>query len=115
MEALYRVVLTPKAEAMLTGITDRRIQRIIFDKMKSLSQDPDKQGKPLLGELAGFRSVRAAGERYRIIYRIEAGRKLVIIMAVGIRREKSKSDIYELAKKLIRLKLLSPTTGSEEH
>ena len=110
MEAPNRVVLTPKAEAMLTEITDRRIQRIIFDKMKSLSQDPDKQGKSLLGELAGFRSVRAAGERYRIIYRIEAGRRLVVIMAVGIRREKSKSDIYELTKKLIRLKLLNPTT-----
>ncbi|MBZ5537093.1 MAG: hypothetical protein LAO31_14155 [Acidobacteriia bacterium] len=67
--------------------------------------DPEKQGKPLVEELAGYRSLRAVGQRYRIIYRVD--RSLVI--AVGIRKAGSQRDIYSLAKKLIRLRLVEPS------
>jgi len=60
-----------------------------------------------LGELAGFRSIRAVGQRYRIIYQIRGNDIVVVIVAVGIRRDGAKDDIYNLAKKLFRLRLLS--------
>jgi len=71
-----------------------------------LEQDPEKKGKPLIGELSGFRSLRVAGQRYRIIYRIEKEKIMVSIVALGIRKEGNKKDIYTLAKKLIKLRLI---------
>ena len=37
---------------MLAGTTDRRIRQIIQDRIDALANEPDKQGKPLAGELA---------------------------------------------------------------
>ena len=80
--------------------------RKIFERANELSEEPELQGKPLLNELAGYRSVRAVGQRYRIIYKIENKKIIVYVVALGIRKEESKKDIYELAKKLIRAGLL---------
>ena len=91
---------------MLEAIQDRRIREKIRDRIDGLAEEPEKQGKPLTGELAGFRSLRAVGQRYRIIYRIEEGKVLVLVMAMGIRKEGSGKDIYALARKLLRLRLL---------
>ena len=74
--------------------------------MDQLAESPEQQGKPLVGELAGFRSVRAVGQRYRIVYRVERREVVVVIAAVGRRKARGKNDIYELAKKLLRLGLL---------
>ena len=60
----------------------------------------------MLGELSSFRSIRAVGQRYRIIYQMRGSEIIVVIVAVGIRRDGGKDDIYNLAKKLIRLGLL---------
>ena len=59
-----------------------------------------------MGELAGFRSVHAVGQRYRIVYRVERREVVVVIVAVGRRKARDRNDIYELAKKLLRLGLL---------
>ncbi len=91
---------------MLEAIQDRRIREKIRDRIDGLAEEPEKQGKPLTGELTGSRSLRAVGQRYRIIYRIEEGKVLVLVMAVGIRKEGSGKDIYALARKLLRLRLL---------
>ena len=64
------------------------------------------QGKPLIGELDGYYSVRAVGQRYRITYTIEQAQVTVMIVALGIRKDGSKQDVYTLAKKLLRLGLL---------
>jgi mRNA interferase RelE/StbE len=71
-----------------------------------LAESPAQQGKPLVGELVGFRSVRAVGQRYRIVYRVERREVVVVIVVVRRRKASDKSDIYELAKKLLRLGLL---------
>lgn len=98
--------MTPHARVMLEAIQDRRIREKIRDRIDGLAEEPEKQGKPLTGELTGSRSLRAVGQRYRIIYRIEEGKVLVLVMAVGIRKEGSGKDIYVLARKLLRLRLL---------
>jgi mRNA interferase RelE/StbE len=64
------------------------------------------QGKPLLGELDGFYSIRAVGQRYRIIYTIEQNQVTVTVVALAIRKDGSKQDVYTLAKKLLKLGLI---------
>ena len=102
----YRIVITPTAIRLLTDLPDRRSQQAIRDRIDGLAHDPEKQGKPLGGELAGYRSLRVVGQRYRIIYRVERQRVLVAVVALGLRKEGDKKDVYELAKKLVRLGLI---------
>jgi mRNA interferase RelE/StbE len=55
--------------------------------------------------------VRTAGQRYRILYRVEAKTVIVLVVAVGIRKDGDKKDIYALAQKMIRLGLIEPTAN----
>jgi mRNA interferase RelE/StbE len=91
---------------MLEAIQDRRIQAKLYSRAEGLSEEPGKQGKPLTEDLAGYRSLLAVGQRYRILYRIEEKKALVLIVALGIRKEGSKRDVYVLARKLLRLRLV---------
>jgi mRNA interferase RelE/StbE len=93
---------------MLDAVADRRVRELIRDRINGLAKEPDKQGTPLLKELAGYRSLRAAGQRYRIVYRVDRDKIIVLGVGVGIRKEGDTQDIYALAKKLIRLGLLEP-------
>ncbi|HAS55518.1 MAG: plasmid stabilization protein [Nitrospirae bacterium GWC2_57_13] len=104
----YKIVMAPTALKLLKEITDRRVRDLIVKRIDDLKEDPEKQGKPLLGELSGYRSLKAAGQRYRIIYQAVKDKVLIYIVAIGIRKEGSASDIYTLAKKLIRLHLVDP-------
>jgi len=96
----WKILLTPTAFKLLADISDRRIREKIGQVIDRLADDPEKQGKALLGELAGFRSIRAVGQRNRIIYQIRGNEIVVVIVAVGIRRDGARDDIYNLAKKL---------------
>lgn len=102
----WKILLTPTALKLLRDISDRRIREKIGAVIDRLAEDPEKQGKALLGELSGFRSIRAVGQRYRIIYQVRGNEIVVVIVAIGIRRDGARDDIYNLAKKLIRLGLL---------
>ena len=108
MTVVYRVRLTPTAKEMLEAIGDRRVQEKIRDRIDALAREPEKQGKPLIGELAGYRSLRAVGQRYRIIYRVRRSDVEVLVLALGMRKEGDRRDIYALARKLLRLRLLAP-------
>lgn len=48
------------------------------------------------------------GQHYRIIYKVKQDTVVVFVVAVGIRRDGDRNDIYSLAKKLFRLNLLEP-------
>jgi mRNA interferase RelE/StbE len=102
----WMIRLTLPARKQLAAISDKHIRVSISKRINGLENDPEKQGKPLTDELAGYRSIRSVGQRYRIIYKIEAERVMVVVVTVGIRKEKDKKDAYELAKKLARLGLL---------
>lgn len=101
----YKVIIQPVALEMLRCIADRRIRGKVFQRIEELAQEPEKRGKPLTDELLGYWSLRAAAQRYRIIYRIENQRVEVIVIAVGLRRAGDRTDAYEIAKKLVRLHL----------
>jgi len=107
---IWKIIFTPTAEAMLAAIKDRRIQTQIVSRIERLTTAPETQGKPLAGELADCFSIRAVKERYRVIYRLIAQTVVVQIIAVGIRKEGDRNDIYRLAQKLAaRGMLLSDT------
>ena len=101
----YRILITHTCLRQIEKIPDRAIQRTILDRIKELSDEPDKQGKRLVKDLSGFLSVHAAG-RYRIIYKIDKRTVIVYVLAAGIRKEGDKKDIYKIAKKLLDAGLL---------
>lgn len=105
----YAIRITPTALEMIRAVRDRRVNDLIQKRIDQLAKDPDKQGKELHGELWGYRCVRAVGQRYRILYRVEGRAVIVLVVAIGIRKEGSRKDIYELAQKMIRLGLIEPT------
>ena len=96
----WKVFLTREAEEMLLAIRDRRVRKLLHSRAMKLQNSPEQQGKPLVRELAGFRSVRAVGQRYRIIYEIDGGRQEVWVVTLGIRKEGNRGDVYEIASKL---------------
>lgn len=104
----YEVFWTQTALELAASISDRRIRQQLFDTSKWLEADPEKRGKPLREGLMGFRSLRVIGQRYRLIYSIDPEARVVHVVAAGLRREGSRDDVYELAKKLVRLGLARP-------
>ncbi len=102
----FRILVTPSAIDMLKAVTDRRIQEKLRDSIDRLAEEPEKQGKALTGDLSGYRSLRSVGQRYRIIYQVHRETVTVEVLALGIRKEGSKRDIYTIAKRLLRLRSL---------
>lgn len=98
---MYEIQITPLALEMLTAIKDRREQEKLSDRIEKLKSEPEKQGKALVDALAGLRSIRAVGQRYRIIYKIEPAKVLVIVVGVGRRKDGDKRDIYTVLERLI--------------
>lgn len=90
-DSRYRVFLTREARRNIEKL-DPSIRKTIRKAIESLTIHPLK-GKPLTYDLAGLNSLRTAD--YRIIYRIREMQLIIIVVAVGHRRE-----IYK------RLKLL---------
>jgi mRNA interferase RelE/StbE len=105
----WTIQLTQTASDALAVITDTRTQQSIARRINKLAEDPELQGKALLGPLTGYRSVRAAGQRYRIIYKLDGAQIIVYVVYLGIRREGDKHDVYALAQKLVKLGLLDST------
>ena len=102
----WQIIILPVAEKLLAEIRDRRVRESIARRIDRLEYEPDKQGKPMRDELIGFRSIRAVGQRYRIIYKVDGETVTVLVVALGIRKEGDKKEVYELVKRLMRLGLL---------
>jgi mRNA interferase RelE/StbE len=95
----FVVIVNSDAEADLDAITDTRTYEVISRKIRGLEQEPDKQGKPLGKDLTDYRVVRAAGQRYRVIYQVATLEGVVTVVVVGIRKEGDKRDAYRVASK----------------
>ncbi|MDP3880291.1 MAG: type II toxin-antitoxin system RelE/ParE family toxin [Dehalococcoidales bacterium] len=102
----YRIEITPTALEALEAITDRRTRGAVVRRIDTLTEEPGKLGKPLRGWLAGFMSIRAAGQRYRVVYRIDDEEKRAIVYMVDIRKEGSRRDVYALAERLVQRGLI---------
>lgn len=51
---------------MVSEISDRKAQKSIKKAIGKLATDADKQGKPLVGPLRGYRSLRAYHQQSRL-------------------------------------------------
>jgi mRNA interferase RelE/StbE len=103
----WRVEIAKTALEQLQKITDLRVRKKLFERIEQLEHNPEDQGKPLRNELSGLLSVRAIGQRYRIIYKVVNQQVIVVVVAVGIRREGDRSDIYRIAERLLRSGLMT--------
>jgi len=97
----YSIVLTVIAKEMLNEISDARVKKKISERIDQLTDSPDLQGKPLKGTFASYRSVRAVGQRYRIVYKVEKEKVIVYVVGIGIRKEGNRDDIYHRLIKLL--------------
>ena len=86
---MYTIKLTQIAAEFITKL-DGKSQQQIMEKIEVLKEYPLKVGKPLKGNLQDYRSIRAVGQRYRIIYQVKETEVEVIVVAVGIRRDGDK-------------------------
>jgi mRNA interferase RelE/StbE len=98
----YQIQITELALAQLGQISDARVQRKLLERIEGLQFDPEQQGKALTNELAGHRSIRAVGQRYRIIYQVKRDLIVVNVVAVGLRNEGSRSDIYAMLERAVQ-------------
>ena len=97
----FEIQLTPLALEMLANIKDKRHQKTLSSRIDKLKIEPEKQGKPLTGQLINYRSLRAVGQRYRIVYQVENDKVVVLVVGIGLRKEGNKEDIYNLLQKLL--------------
>ena len=87
-------------------IEDIRERALLAKRIGELREDPDQQGKALSGELRGYRSIRAVGQRYRVIYALDDDTVRVLVCHMGLRQAGDENDVYETARKLIRARLV---------
>lgn len=102
MAQTFNLILTKEAKSDLDAIGDRRTYAAIERKIDELATDPERWGKALAGTLADFRSVRAAGQRYRAIYQVSVLEGVVTVVVIGIRKEGDKRDAYRVAGKRLK-------------
>jgi mRNA interferase RelE/StbE len=77
----YTITVTDLAVRALRRLT-RRVRARVWERIRSLADDPRPRGsKALRGALKGSHGLRV-GE-YRIIYRIEEDRLIVVVVDVG--------------------------------
>ncbi len=101
---MYSIKLTNIAAEFLKKL-DKKSQSQIIDKIELLKENPLEIGKQLKGNLKDYRSIRSVGQRYRIIYQVCETEIIVVIAAIGIRKDDDKKDIYELMKKYVKIGL----------
>ncbi|MCW5776026.1 MAG: hypothetical protein KIS87_06280 [Phycisphaeraceae bacterium] len=109
-----RILWTTTARACLRALPTK-VRRGLLEKADELYEcdDPRRVHKPLVGPLAGC--YRITYGRYRAVYTVEEGAMkggksevvvTIIFIAAGIRRERSRDDVYRVAKKIVELGLI---------
>ncbi len=93
----YEVIFTDEVDRDLEAITDVRTRSAVIRKALDLDAEPGKQGKTLGGNLSAYRVVRAAGQRYRVVYQVATLEGVVTVVVVGIRKEGDRRDVYRVA------------------
>lgn len=83
----WELQVAASAERSLARLPEGVAAAIVEFMIGPLSEEPERVGKPLQRELAGYRSARRGA--YRIVYRIEQDTK-----AVRVVRIEHRSDVY---------------------
>ena len=102
MKSSWRIEIAPTGYRSLEEISNKKVLRDIVQVIDRLEEDPEHQGKALVHPLEGLRSVRAARDRYRVLYRVDSDRRLVSVLLVALRKAGREDDVYALAQKLLK-------------
>jgi addiction module RelE/StbE family toxin len=99
----FRIELSPEALAALRRVRSQKIRRELAMAIDALARAPEEQGRALSGPLDGCRSIHVSRDRYRIVYRVETTR--VVVLIVGRRKAGQTRDVYRVAERLVRILL----------
>jgi mRNA interferase RelE/StbE len=89
---VWKVMLHPEVESDLRSLGRADAQKIVkvLEGRIALGE-PDKLGKPLSRQLAGYRRIRTG--QLRIVYKVDGSKIQVFVIAAGLRSD----EIYDLA------------------
>ena len=79
---MHEVIIEPPAERFIKQLSKEE-QKKILDYIEQLGEN-SRLGKELVGRLQGLRSLRV--DTYRIIYKIEDLKLLVLVLRIGHRK-----------------------------
>jgi mRNA interferase RelE/StbE len=82
---VYEVRITPEGLRHLDRLPERIRSAAIEAIYSTIASNPQRAGKPLLGELEGLRSARRGD--YRVIYEVREPEQQVIVHRVQHRRD----------------------------
>jgi mRNA interferase RelE/StbE len=88
----FELRYTPDAAAdikALDGSVRNQLRKVLE---KKLAVDPESYGLPLRGSLAGYWKHQFGN--HRVIYRIYPEHRVVVVFAVGVRKQGDAEDIY---------------------
>ena len=88
--AAYTIVFTAPARRALARLPEKVGTAVVEFLYGSLASNPQRVGKPLVGELAGTWSARRGD--YRVLYVIDDQARAVTVMTIAHR-----SDVYRRA------------------
>lgn len=83
----YGIELTPEGRRHLNRLPEKVRDVAIASMLGSLSDNPRRAGKPLVGELQGLWSARRGD--FRVVYEIDEEAQTVVVLRVQHR-----SDVY---------------------
>jgi len=81
----WRVELSQAARGFLRNLRDQKLKRRLGEKLDELAANPRPPGSEMLSASVTRWRVRVSD--YRIIYRIQDDRLIVLIVEIGHRRE----------------------------
>ena len=81
----YTVVIDDKAERQLRAVQDKKLLRNLRGRILALGENPRPAGVKKLVGVADKWRIRVGD--WRVIYVIEDGRLVVLVVAVGLRGE----------------------------
>ena len=82
---MYEVEIAPEGLRHLSQLPEKVRNAALVAISGPLAENPQRLGKPLLGELEGLHSARRGD--YRIIYTIKDNQLLVLVVQIGHRKD----------------------------
>lgn len=82
---MYEVEITPEGLRYLNQLPEKIRHAALAAIFGPIAENPQRLGKPLLGELEGLHSARRGD--YRIIYEIFDGQETILIHRIQHRRD----------------------------
>ena len=91
----------------LDGSVRNQLRKVLE---KKLAVDPEGYGLPLRGSLAGYWKHQFSN--HRILYRIYSSDRLVVVCAVGARKQGDAEDIYRRLESIVKTGRLAEQLAS---